>query len=300
MNRTLLKQIAAVTVLIATAVAFAYYFKTHPEVGKLLREIPLSTLGILLLLYVGTVGALVLIFTATLRLCKLRIETGEISLLTAYSSVINFFGPLQSGPAFRAVYLYQKYKLNLKAYAMATLVYYLFFGFFSGLFLVSGLLGWWTLLLSVVGAGVIYFVVRTRWIAPRLKNLDMRGWYYLAIATLVQVSLMAVIYTIELRAVDASIGINQAIVYTGAANLALFVSLTPGAIGFREAFLLFSQELHHISASVIVATNILDRTLYITLMLLLGLFIFGSQANKRFRSVANEKTIDTNSQNPNK
>lgn len=291
MNRTLLKQIAAVTVLIGTAIAFVYYFKTHPEVGKLLSNIPISTLAILLALYISTVGALVFIFTATLRLCKLKIETSEISLLTAYSSVINFFGPLQSGPAFRAVYLYQKYKLNLKAYAMATLVYYLFFGFFSGLFLISGLLGWWTLLLLFVGALGIYFAVRTRWIAPRLRNLDMRGWYYLAIATLVQVVLMAMIYTVELRAVDASIGIGQAIVYTGAANLALFVSLTPGAIGFREAFLLFSQELHHISPSIIVATNILDRTLYITLMLLLGIFIFGSQANKRLKSVTNKKTV---------
>lgn len=292
MNRTLLKKIAAVTVLIGTAVAFAYYFKTHPEVGKLLREVPVSTLGILLLLYVGTVGALVLIFTATLRLCKLKIETSEISLLTAYSSVINFFGPLQSGPAFRAVYLYQKYKLNLKAYAMATLVYYLFFGFFSGLFLISGLFGWWTLLLSILGAAFIYFAIRTRWVAPRLKNLDLHGWYYLAVATFVQVCLMAVIYTIELRAVDASINVGQAIVYTGAANLALFVSLTPGAIGFREAFLLFSQQLHHISPSVIVATNILDRTLYITLMLLLGIFIFGSQTNKRFKSATDKKAVN--------
>lgn len=291
MNRTLLKQIAAVTVLIVTAGAFAYYFVTHPEVGELLRRIPVSTLVILLLLYITTVGALVLIFTATLRLCKLKIEASEIALLTAYSSVINFFGPLQSGPAFRAVWLYQKYKLNLKAYAMATLMYYLFFGFFSGLFLVSGIFGWWTLLLSVIGAGCLYYALRTRWIAPRLKNLDMRGWYYLAIATLVQVSLMAVIYTIELRAVDPSINIGQAIIYTGAANLALFVSLTPGAIGFREAFLLFSQQLHHISPSVIVATNILDRTLYITLMLLLGIFIFGSQANKRFKSAPDKKAV---------
>lgn len=292
MNRTLLKQIAAITVLLGTAVAFAYYFKTHPEVGELLRKIPLATLGALLLLYVGTVGVLVLIFTATLRLCKLKIEAGEISLLTAYSSVINFFGPLQSGPAFRAVYLYQKYKLNLKAYAMATLVYYLFFGFFSGLFLISGLVGWWTLGISILGAVAIYLAVQTRWIAPRLKNLDMRGWYYLAAATLTQVVLMAVIYTVELRAVSPGIGIDQAIVYTGAANLALFVSITPGAIGFREAFLLFSQQLHHISPSVIVATNILDRTLYITLMLLLGVFIFGSQANKRFRPNSNKKTAD--------
>lgn len=292
MKRFAWKQIAAVAVLLFTAVAFTYYFITHPEVGKLLGNIPKPTLVILLLLYITTVGALVLIFTATLRLCKLRLKEGEISLLTAYSSVINFFGPLQSGPAFRAVYLYKKYKLNLKSYAMATLVYYFFFGFFSGLFLISGIFGWWTFALFALGVAGTALAVRTRWIAPRLRGLDLRGWYYLAAATLLQVCLMAVIYTVELRAISPGIGLNQSIVYTGAANLALFVSLTPGAIGFREAFLLFSQQLHDISPSVIVATNILDRAMYITLMLLLALFIFGSQANQRFRGVSDEKTTD--------
>lgn len=292
MKRPSWKQIAAVTVLLGTAIAFVYYFSTHPEVGKLLKAIPKPTLGILLGLYILTVGALVLIFTATLRLCRLRLEAAELSLLTAYSSVINFFGPLQSGPAFRAVYLYKRHRLNLKSYASATLVYYFFFGFFSGLFLISGLLGWWTLALCVAGALTAYFAVRTRWIASRLTNLDLRGWYYLAVATLLQVILMAAIYTVELRAIDASIGIGQAVVYTGAANLALFVSLTPGAIGFREAFLLFSQQLHNISPSVIVATNILDRALYITLMLLLAVFIFGSQSNKRFKAALDKKAVD--------
>jgi uncharacterized membrane protein YbhN (UPF0104 family) len=292
MKRVTWKQIAAATVLIFTAAAFIYYFVNHPEVGKLLGGIPPLTLGILLLLYIATVGALILVFTATLRLCKLHIKSDEIAILTAYSSVINFFGPLQSGPAFRAVYLFKKYKLNLKSYAMATLVYYFFFGFFSGLFLISGWLGWWTLGLFAIGAGGTYLAVGSRWIAPRLRNLDLRGWYYLAAATLIQVSLMAVIYTVELRAISPGIGVGQAIVYTGAANLALFVSLTPGAIGFREAFLLFSQQLHNISPAVIVATNILDRALYITLMLLLAVFIFGSQANKRFKAGSNEKAVN--------
>ena len=284
MKRITWRQIAAVTVLVFTSVAFIYYFVTHPEVGKLLSQIPPLTLAILLLLYITTVGALVLVFTATLRLCRLQLEAGEIALLTAYSSVINFFGPLQSGPAFRAVYLFKKHKLNLKSYAMATLVYYFFFGFFSGLFLISGIFGWWTLVLFMAGVAFTYGLVRTRWVAPRLQGLDLRGWYYLAVATLIQVSLMAVIYTVELRAISPGIGLDQAIVYTGAANLALFVSLTPGAIGFREAFLLFSQQLHNISPAVIVATNILDRALYITLMLILAVFIFGTQANKRFRT----------------
>jgi uncharacterized membrane protein YbhN (UPF0104 family) len=70
-------------------------------------------------------------------------------------------------------------------------------------------------------------------------------------------------------------------VYTGAANLALFVSLTPGAIGFRESFLVFSQHLHHISNSTIVAANILDRAMYLVLLLILALIIFGTHARRQ-------------------
>ena len=51
--------------------------------------------------------------------------------------------------------------------------------------------------------------------------------------------------------------------YTGAANFALFVSLTPGAIGIRESFLFFSQRLNHITNAAIVGANVLDRTVYV-------------------------------------
>ena len=120
-------------------------------------------------------------------------------------------------------------------------------------------------------------------VSQKLKGLDLKNWYYLAAATALQVGLVAVIYYVELHNLDPSIGISRALIYTGAANLALFVSLTPGAIGFRESFLLFSQNLHHITTATIVAANILDRAIYITLLLLLAVFIFGSHANQRLR-----------------
>jgi uncharacterized membrane protein YbhN (UPF0104 family) len=56
------------------------------------------------------------------------------------------------------------------------------------------------------------------------------------------------------------------ITYTGAANFALFVALTPGAIGIREAFLLFTRHLHHISSANIVAANIIDRAIFIVVL----------------------------------
>jgi uncharacterized membrane protein YbhN (UPF0104 family) len=92
-----------------------------------------------------------------------------------------------------------------------------------------------------------------------------------------------VIYFVELRAFAPYVRIGEALSYTGAANFALFVSITPGAIGFRESFLLFSQKLHHMTNTTIAAASVLDRSVYVSLLLVMAIAIFGLHANKRFK-----------------
>lgn len=274
---------ASLAILLFTVGFFIYYFVSHPIVRAELQRASPLTLGLLLILYFGTVGALALINYVTLRLCKIHLGTPESLLLTAYSSIVNFFGPLQSGPAFRAVYVKKKYGLNLKNYTVATFVYYFFYALFSGLFLLSGILKGWIVLLLSAAALFAVFARRNTRVQARLEALDLHGWYMLAFATFLQVGLVSLIYYAELRSIAPGTAFSQAIIYTGAANLALFVSLTPGAIGFREAFLLFSQRLHHISANTIVAANIIDRTMYIVLLITMAIGIFGTHAQQHLR-----------------
>jgi uncharacterized membrane protein YbhN (UPF0104 family) len=281
MKLTSWRPIAAIIILLTTVAIFIDYFATHPAVRHQLHRTSPATLGLILLLYFCTVAALAMINAATLRLCKIRMDTSESLLLTSYSSVVNFFGPLQSGPAFRAVYLKKKYGLKIKNYTIATFMYYFFFAVISGLFLLSSLLKWWLVPLALAGIIVMFALRRERWVGSRLSKLDLTAWYYLAGATFLQLSLVAAIYFIELRSVAPGTHMSQAIVYAGAANFALFVSLTPGAIGFRESFLVFSQRLHHISNSTIVAANILDRAMYIVLLLIMAVFIFGTHARRQ-------------------
>jgi uncharacterized membrane protein YbhN (UPF0104 family) len=106
----------------------------------------------------------------------------------------------------------------------------------------------------------------------------------MALATAAQIAAVSLIYFLELRNVAPGTHFSQAIIYTGAANLALFVSLTPGAIGFRESFLLFSQNLHHVSGSTIVAASILDRAVYVLVLAGLAAYIFGSHAARRLKT----------------
>jgi len=281
MKRATWRLAAAIIILAATVAAFIYYFATHPSVRQQLHRTSPAVLLLILLLYSGTIVALALVNAATLQLCKIRMPASESLLLTAYSAVVNFFGPLQSGPAFRAVYLKKKYGVGLKNYTVATFMYYFFFAAFSGLFLLSGILKWWLVVLVLLGILLMIVLRRDRRFNSRFKNLDLAGCYYLAGAAFLQVSLIAAVYYTELRSVAPGTHLSQAIVYTGAANFALFVSLTPGAIGFRESFLVFSRHLHHISNSTIVAASILDRAMYIVLLLTLALFIFGTHARRQ-------------------
>lgn len=228
-----------------------------------------------------SIGALALTTLATLRICRLKVDMREGLLLTAYSAVVNFFGPLQSGPAFRAVYLKKKYRLDLKVFAVASIGYLFFWGVYSCMFLLSGVLQFWLIPLAILGVIATLLALRSRWIAPRLKQLDLRAWYYLALATLLQIVFVALVYFVELKTVAPGTSFSQAIIYTGAANLALYVSLTPGAIGFRESFLVFSRHLHHISDSTIVAANILDRAVYVILLAILALLVLGTHAKSR-------------------
>lgn len=278
------RPVAAITILVVTIVVFVDYFINHPEVWDELGQIPRSTLLIILGLYLVFVGSLALVNTATLRLCRYKMKAGESLLLTMYSSVINFFGPLQSGPAFRALYVNQKHDIKIKDYTVASFVYYFFYALFSVVLLFSGVLKWWILPLSIlVVIGAFYLRFKKINGFKQLKGLALGNWHYMAVATFIQICLLLIIFWVELSAVSPGIQFSQVAIYTGAANLALFVSLTPGAIGFREAFLVFTQDLHHISNATIVAASTLDRAIYVLMLLILSGVIIITHAGKKLK-----------------
>lgn len=88
-------------------------------------------------------------------------------------------------------------------------------------------------------------------------------------------------YWVELYHVDPSVTAAQAMVYTSAANLSLFVSLTPGAIGFRETFLLLSEQLHHIPQTTIIGASVIDRAFYVMFLLILFVILLIVNSRKR-------------------
>ncbi len=282
-----LKFVLALVLLVVTVLVFVRYAATHPAVLEKLKDINPVLMVLLVICYAVWFLALVLYLGVSMRMYGKSISNQENVLLSAYSSLLNFFGPGQSGPAFRGLYLKKRHGLPLKKYIFTTLLYYGFYAMLSALLLCAGSRPWWQTILAVIAAASVSYVIIKRY-ARRAKvqeepGVNFKNLAFLFAATALQVGVQAVIFYIELRDVSANVSIAQALTYTGAANFALFVSITPAAIGIREAFLVFSQNLHHIGNTVIIAANVIDRAVYLLLLGLLFVLVVAMHAKKTLR-----------------
>jgi uncharacterized membrane protein YbhN (UPF0104 family) len=285
-----IKLIGGLVIVAATIAIFAWYITENPAIGQQLRATSLWTVLSIIALYGIWLLALMGVLAGSLHIYRKRMGLEENFLLNSYSSVVNFFGPGQSGPAMRGAYLKLKHGVRIKQYIYATLIYYAFYAILSGIILAATALPWWLTVLGTLAiAGVSVLVLRffhrrnQRQIDQSEKqgSTTLRPYLFIAAAAALQVAVLVAIYYLELRSLDASVSLGQVLSYTGAANMALFVAITPGAIGFREAFLVFSQELHGISNDLIVAANVLDRAVYVVFLSLLCVAIFGLHAQKK-------------------
>ena len=285
-----LRKIVIVVVLIATIAGFVYYFHVNPQYFKSLTKVSPYVLVVVLGVNVLLLLTLVAIYDAILRLCSKQLAWRERFLLTSYSSIVNFFGPLQSGPGVRAVYLKTKHNVRIRDYTLGTLLYYGLFAAISAGFLLAASRPWWQLVLGLaIVSGLSILVIRRfrqrdRHVAQSQFRWQPNVIAWLGVVTLLQIVLVSLMYFIELRALDPHITYSQAATYTGAANFALFVSLTPGAIGFREAFLYFSQHLHHVPGAEIASANLIDRGIYVVFLALLFVIMLAMHAGRQLRT----------------
>lgn len=284
-----LKPTLAIIVLALTVALFVHYFVAHPAYWHELAHVSKWTVLWVILLNVVMLAVLVMLGDATLRMCSKRLPRKELFLLTSYSSIANFFGPLQSGPGVRAVYLKTRHQVRLRDYTLVSLLALGLFAFFSALFLLVGTRPWWqTLLALLLVAAFSWFVIRLfkkRDKKPEQSHLTFRSNILaaLVILTFLQVVITVAWYFVELHAVDTHVSLRQAMSYAGAANFSLFVSITPDAVGIREAFLVFSQHIHHVPTSDIVSANVIDRASYVIFLGLLFVLIMSMHAKDKLQ-----------------
>lgn len=289
--RTIIKYIVVAAIIIATFVVFGVYINGHPEVIDTLKSLDLATILLLTSGYIlmALVNAVILYFS--LRFINKSSSISDNIILTGYSSIVNFFGPLQSGPGFRAIYLKKKYGVKIRDFFITTLIFYGFFGLINVLILaISGVVQFglgvyyaYMIVGILILALVIYLIgKRHKLIRPMLQamKLNDKNFWLIGLGTVGLTLITVATYFVEIHHVNVGVSITQAIVYTAAANLALFVSLTPGAIGIRESFLALSQQLHGIDTTTIVSASVIDRAFYIGFLVLMFVALLAINSRK--------------------
>lgn len=283
-----LKPALALLIIAATIGAFVYYIKNHPETLAQIKQLPPALIIVLLLLYGSFLLSLLILTIGSLKVYGKRMSRQENVLFNAYSLLINFFGPGQSGPAFRGVYLKKKHDLGYKKYLFVTLIFYAFYAVLSALMAFVGTRPWWQTALLMIGVGAASGLV-LRLYKKRSRQAAGGGMFTPANlgiilgATVLQLAALTTIYFVELNNVGANVSFGQVLAYTGVSNFALFVALTPGAIGIREAFLVFSQNLHGIDSSTIVAANVIDRSVYLVFLGIIFLIVLATHTKQKLK-----------------
>lgn len=269
------KRPLAILVLVAFFVFVGVYIAVDPSIVARALSIGWSNVALLALLYCGIIATHFGILDSTIRLCGMRLGAREGLLLTIYSTVANFFGPLQSGPGVRAAYLKTRLGMRLRDFTAATLFYYAAFATLNVALLFVIVAPWVSALCVTALAAAVFFVVGRFLPGARLGPLIAITCF-----TAAQVVIMSTVFFVELNAVGSSpVPFTRALVYGGSANLSLFVSITPGGIGFREGFLLFAQGLHHVTPPTIATASIVDRAFYV--LFLGALLVLSSVLNLR-------------------
>lgn len=290
MNKKHLKPIAALILLVAILGAFAYYVSAHPAIINAISHINPWLFAELLVCYAIFILWLMGVYNAILRLCAQPLPVKENLLLTIYSTLANFFLPLQSGPGVRAGYLKKRHQIPISRYIYASLVYFSFYAIISAGLLFVASTYYWLAIPAIISAGLISLLIINifkRRLQKKEHDLALdispRKLCRLALMSLGQLSTQTLIYGLEIKSLTAGGSIRQIISYSGAANFSIFVSITPGAIGFREAFLQFSQKLHNFSTNIILGANLIDRGVFIIFLGLLFVFTVAVHARDRLK-----------------
>jgi uncharacterized membrane protein YbhN (UPF0104 family) len=287
-NNKLLK----IFLLVLTLVLFVAYYLNNQE--SFARISDLSILEVFLIL----IGQSLILLANTLTLHVIvsffqkKIHFTDAARVTAYSSLINFFGFLQGGVGFRGVYLKKYFSIPLKKYFLLTSVQYLLLFslagtlIFTGVSLTSDIQNAVLLtLLGLGGLGLALLVLKKLGVVSRLTaRFEGIGFIFhsqrillLACATALQLTGSFIAYGVALNAIGAHVTLGGLLIFTGISQFSIVIALTPGALGIREGLLLIAQSQMLLTSNDIIVASTIDRIVYFITLGLLVPFALGAR-----------------------
>ncbi|MGK5086847.1 lysylphosphatidylglycerol synthase transmembrane domain-containing protein [Bdellovibrionota bacterium FG-2] len=253
-----------------------------------------------------------------LRAFSLRLTPTEWFGLSVVNTLGNLLTPMRGGAISNAVYLKQKYGFSYASYVgvlSATYVIMFWINSLMGLLAlvaVGGVLGGAAhplgkLIALVFGGSFLFFTLiilfSPRFPAPQNRFLAkcvhaLNDWHQVRsnrpviVATasigFVNVLLMTLMAYVQLRLVGSAVSLEKCMVISVFSSFSLFLSITPGSLGIREAFAAVSGFVVGLSPAVMVAASVIERLINFGWSLGLGLVFSRAlmlRASKTKRSI---------------
>ena len=298
-NKKLISRIIAVGVV----VLFLWYFIANIKDFSLLLTINPVFVILLMLVNVLAITANGIFMKLSISLFGKKIDFNESVRISLISSAGNFFAPAGSGLGFRAVYLKKRHGLSYSDY-LSTLYcnYVMVFFVYSTLGLISilGLLGhasvsivilavFFTVLLTMSMAAFFIRVnvkkqhsaYNSKWARRLLEILVSvsKGWSLILADKKVSMQLLglivfnASIMTLGSYFIMNSIGLALSpaslLLFSMLGALSIFINITPGNLGVKEAVYIAFSSIIGLSTSQILSAAPVDRiALFFVLFLL--------------------------------
>lgn len=104
----------------------------------------------------------------------------------------------------------------------------------------------------------------------RLIRSDFKLILKLALVAFVNNLIYAAIFALEFQMIGISVGYIQYVFVSVFSGFALFLSITPGSLGIKELFAVFSATLIGVTSVEMVTTSIIDRLITFLVLLIAG------------------------------
>jgi uncharacterized membrane protein YbhN (UPF0104 family) len=322
-----MKKHISLILTIGVVALFVWYGVAHPEMFKSLGQVSLLALFLIVALRLVTIWSNGLFTKWTVEAFTDRLSMGEGFMVAVLTAVGNFFGPLLGGMGIRAVYLKKYHRLPYSKFTSTLIGYYQMMFIFNSLLAVGSLLflprthQTWLLILFFVAwiVGFAAFAVvhlpkrermgrleRTKVGSFAVKVLyDVEdGWKLLRgnkvlmvrMAALAIINLIALylISLVEFKALNLPMNAATLGLYTALVQASLLLSITPGAVGLREAMLFILAATVGLTNQEIIQIAILDRGIYFVMLAVLLVVTRQSKLRRAFTKIRDEEQVAQN------
>jgi len=293
MNKKRIFQIVILIILIAW---FGVYLHQHLEefqqlkIANFFYAIPLGMLFICLLINNG------LIVKYLLEPFEITLKFKEWFGLSVITSLGNYLTPFRGGAIARAVYLkkihqfsYSHFLSTLAGIYIVIFLVYSLFGL-SAMTLLNYYYGIFNALIFVFFLGLFLFLLAIIVFSPEIKKTKysfinkcievINGWHLVksnkkvlfatTLITIINVVIMVLMMLLEFKIFGVNIGLLNILFLSIISTFGSFISITPGALGIKEAIVAFTATVINLPISQVLAVSILDRAVGLAIIFILG------------------------------